>query len=336
MLKSWADETAADLFSRTAFPGLDLLPGLPAPGLRVGETLELCGEPSTGKTALLMEAAVRCAMPAEVGGIAIGGAESHVIVVDCDGGFDVLRLASSIRARLAAAVPDQRAVEAASRAALQRVRLMQCTTCRELLIGLCRVRAELETPASGGATLTATTRPRLLLIDGVSAFQWMERGERRHSAVDDCRADGIEARVGVLVGLLRRQRLSIAWSRCPLRTRGGGLDFPIVDKEAGGVSLHHELSRPTMRWKLRRRAEAASATAGAAAPPPTGAPPAAAGAAMAARTGSTQPQAGLQALLDSTNLASTDGLGARSNAVAPGSAPERRDLVVIPHGVCLA
>ena len=222
MLKSWADETAADLFSRTAFPGLDLLPGLPAPGLRVGETLELCGEPSTGKTALLMEAAVRCAMPAEVGGIAIGGAESHVIVVDCDGGFDVLRLASSIRARLAAAVPDQRAVEAASRAALQRVRLMQCTTCRELLIGLCRVRAELETPASGGATLTATTRPRLLLIDGVSAFQWMERGERRHSAVDDCRADGIEARVGVLVGLLRRQRLSIAWSRCPLRTRGGG------------------------------------------------------------------------------------------------------------------
>lgn len=57
---------------------------------------------------------------------------------------------------------------------------------------------------------------------------------------------------------------------------------------------------------------------------------------MAARTGSTQPQAGLQALLDSTNLASTDGLGARSNAVAPGSAPERRDLVVIPHGVCLA
>ena len=39
-------------------------------GLQVGNTLELLGEPGTGKTAMLMECLVRCILPARVGGAA--------------------------------------------------------------------------------------------------------------------------------------------------------------------------------------------------------------------------------------------------------------------------
>lgn len=310
----WSDETAADLFSRTAFPGLDMLPGLPHPGLRIGETLELCGEPSTGKTALLMEAAVRCALPSAVDGVAIGGAEGGVVVADCDGGFDVLRLAACLHARLSALVPNRSAVEAAVRTALSHIHLMRCTTCNELVVGLCRLRAELEVSPSRSNEASAIGRPRLLLIDGVSAFQWIERAQRRHVTAAAAAADhGVDDRVAQLISLLRRQRLSVAWSRSPLRSHMGGLDFPIVDQPTP-----HELSRPTMRWKLRRLADGtASAMDG-------------------SRSNSIQQR--LQALLDTVNVAGSGRSDDGSDGVGSGGAKalERRELLITPLGVSLA
>lgn len=314
-MHAWADETAADLFCRTAFPGLDMLPGLPHPGLRIGETLELCGEPSTGKTALLMEAAVRCALPSTLDGVAIGGAESGVVVADCDGGFDVLRLSACLHARLSALVPNKSAVEAAVRTALSHIHLMRCTTCNELILGLCRLRAELEVASMQSNEASAIGRPRLLLIDGVSAFQWIERAKRRKvTGAAAAGADhGIDDRVAKQISLLRRQRLSVAWSRSPLRTHMGGLDFPIVDQ-----LTPHELSRPTMRWKLRRLADGtASAMDG-------------------SRSNSIQQR--LQALLDTVNIAGSGGGGDGSDGGGSSGARalERRDLLITPLGVSLA
>ena len=300
---SWADETADDFFARLEFPGLDLLPGIPR-GIKVGETLEVCGEPSTGKTALLMECIVRCVLPVDVGGVRVGGAGCRAVFVDTEGGFDALRLAETLRTRLMASgvLPDCAAEEAA--AALARLRVMRCPTSSELCLGLCALRLELDAPppiaaaAMHGALLppppaspspasavpppppSPPPPPRLLLIDSVSTFQWMERAESRAAArrggggshgdasSHDASAEaGLDSKLSTLVSLLRRQRLSIIWSRSPLLSHNGGYEFPILDQRSA-VAAAHELNHPTMRLRLRRHAEPAATLAHATASTP--------------------------------------------------------------------
>ena len=244
------DETALDFFTRMTYPSLSI-PTIAPDGLRVGETVEILGEPSTGKTLLMMDCCARCILPSEHGG---NGASA--IVVDTEGSFGLLRLGIVLDGLLlASGVADETQRKELTFASLRRLRVLQCHNADELVIGLAHLRCECESDIQlpqMSPDAYDLALPRLLLLDSASAFRWLDRAAPRGNggAVDV----GFEARLSELLGLLRKQRLSIIWSRCPLTSHNAGLDFPIVDRMTTGGTMKqpHELSQPTLRVRLRR------------------------------------------------------------------------------------
>ena len=241
-------------------------------GLSTGEAVELYGEPGTGKTALMLECALRCILPQEAAGHGCGA-----VVVDTQGGFDVLRLVGALHGRLAEAGVEKSRLTEATEEALGRLRIIQCHTPSELLLGLAALRARLEherwSGESGGAPA-----PRVVLIDCASAFQWLMRGTQRAIAAaraavtaglptegGGAAAGGgeaveavFESELSALVAELLRQRLSIVWSRCPTVSTNGGRDFPSLHATWGGgpAASALRLDRPDIRVRLRRVDEA--------------------------------------------------------------------------------
>ena len=196
MLGWRADETAADLFGRLAHAPLRL-PCLPT-GLHAGEAFELFGEPGTGKTALLMECALQCIMPASFEGVAVGGHGEGAVLLDTDGDFDPVWLESALQARFLAAAhcgQPPMALPAAKHAALRfsnecldRLHVLQCADRHQLLCSLFalpRLVGMGATPSAAGESSHGRGQIRLLLIDSPSAFQWVERAGTRHQPHSD-------------------------------------------------------------------------------------------------------------------------------------------------------
>ena len=74
-------------------PMLTGIPFVDAHGaLRPGQLLEVCGVGGSGKTEILMQAAVHAVTPRRRGGVAFNGCEASVLLIDLDGKFDTLRL----------------------------------------------------------------------------------------------------------------------------------------------------------------------------------------------------------------------------------------------------
>ena len=94
------------MLSRTlADPVLTGIPFVDAHGaMRAGQLVEVCGVGGSGKTEILMQAAVNCALPRERDGVRFGGCESSVLLLDLDGKFDTLRLLKILTARVEAAL----------------------------------------------------------------------------------------------------------------------------------------------------------------------------------------------------------------------------------------
>ena len=147
----------------------------------------MCGEPGTGKTALLMECVVRCVLPTSH-----NGHGAAAVLVDTTGGFDCLRLAAALKQRLGAGSSND--VEADVNACLNRVQIVQCLTPRELVLALCALRLQVDTLLTRGAAAPASAQtesswdalaavPRLLVIDTLNAFQWLDNGPRRKRSV---------------------------------------------------------------------------------------------------------------------------------------------------------
>jgi hypothetical protein len=267
MAMQWADGTALELFERLDAPALEL-PGLPR-GLAIGDTLELCGEPSTGKTALAMEAVVRCALPAACGGVRVGGHGACAVVIDTEGDFDLQRLAAALRTRLAEAGVVGAAAEAEAAACLRRVFVMDCLTPRELTIGLCTLCTSLDSlsrrdparrpavpPVDGApagerpADPPLVEPPRLIVLDGASAFPWTERAAVPRGAAPDAstahdRAGRWAAELHALVDSLR-VRASVVWTRRPPMSHDDGRDFPSLQ------GVESAALRPLLRLRLRR------------------------------------------------------------------------------------
>ena len=72
--------------------------------LRAGQMLEVCGVGGSGKTEILMQAAVNCALPKARGGVSFGGCEGGVLLLDLDGKFDTLRFMKILTSRVKDAV----------------------------------------------------------------------------------------------------------------------------------------------------------------------------------------------------------------------------------------
>ncbi|CAO1944268.1 unnamed protein product [Urochloa humidicola] len=102
--RAWlaVDETAAAFISRslTSRPPIILPPPLHRAPLRPGNVVEIAGPSNSGKSHLLLMAAVQCILPKEWEGIYFGGLGKSVMYLDLDCRFDVLRLAQILRNRI--------------------------------------------------------------------------------------------------------------------------------------------------------------------------------------------------------------------------------------------
>nr|TKW17935.1 hypothetical protein SEVIR_5G401200v2 [Setaria viridis] len=103
--RAWlaVDETAAAFISRSlaSRPPIILPPPLHRAPLRPGNVVEIAGPSNSGKSHLLLMAAVQCILPKEWEGIYFGGLGKSVMYLDLDCRFDVLRLAQILRNRIA-------------------------------------------------------------------------------------------------------------------------------------------------------------------------------------------------------------------------------------------
>ena len=217
---------AASLLSRTLTdPVLTGIPFVDAHGaMRAGQLVEVCGVGGSGKTEILMQAAVNCALPREREGVRFGGCESSVLLLDLDGKFDTLRLLKILTARVEAALVRETARRARSsgsdgepdaprlalarlsdsvyRESVGRFQMVRCHNSldflkalavvdkiferRESVVGTARETnpdATNDSYARGAArdgVGAASAAPRrLLLVDNVAAFYWLDRASRR-------------------------------------------------------------------------------------------------------------------------------------------------------------
>ncbi|KAF8775197.1 hypothetical protein HU200_004596 [Digitaria exilis] len=103
--RAWlaVDETASAFISRSlsSRPPITLPPPLHRAPLRPGNVVEIAGPSNSGKSHLLLMAAVQCILPKEWEGIYFGGLGKSVMYLDLDCRFDVLRLAQILRNRIA-------------------------------------------------------------------------------------------------------------------------------------------------------------------------------------------------------------------------------------------
>jgi hypothetical protein len=263
-------QTALDFFTRLSTPMLKLMPCLPLLG--AGDAVELYGESITGKTALTVECLAHCVLPAEIGCVHVGGCGEQAILIDTEGGFDVVRFGAVLRATLGNTLQAKRGhfvdewapaglIAEEVGASLRRLSLMRCLSHAELLLGLaslgaCARFAALAAPAVPAAAAAATApadavapptpppMPRLLLIDSISSFQWLVRtdlaGARAHEAC-------------LLESLLRGLcHTAVVWTRSPDVAHQNGYEFPIVPRPLAVGSAPGALA-PLRRLRLRRR-----------------------------------------------------------------------------------
>ena len=217
------------MLSRTLTdPVLSGIPFVDAHGaMRAGQLVEVCGVGGSGKTEILMQAAVNCALPRERDGVRFGGCESSVLLLDLDGKFDTLRLLKILTARVEAALaretrdartnapmpglegvlrkgPDGdkeaddalvRLSDSVYRESVGRFQMVRCHNSLDFLKALAvvdkiferrealaatRAAAETETDAETVTKKRAAAPPRrLLLVDNVAAFYWLDRASRR-------------------------------------------------------------------------------------------------------------------------------------------------------------
>ncbi|XP_036102806.1 DNA repair protein XRCC2 isoform X2 [Molossus molossus] len=127
-----------------------------------GAVLEFHGPEGTGKTEMLYHIAARCILPRAEGGLQV-----EVLFIDTDYHFDMLRLVTVLEHRL------PRSSEEAVTRCLGRLFLARCSSSSQLLLTLHALEA------------LFCRRPslRLLILDSVSAFYWVDRasgGESVH------------------------------------------------------------------------------------------------------------------------------------------------------------
>ncbi|EWC46315.1 hypothetical protein DRE_04486 [Drechslerella stenobrocha 248] len=153
--------------------------------------------PSVGKTHLLYHIACAAVLPASWNSVTLDGKDGSVVFIDCDGQFDILRLAaiiqSYVHARLSRAIqfchavikadPDSELgeylgllhsitpshVAELTEYALSHIHVYQPESSLELLDTLADIPSHLAISASHNRLLSS------ILIDGISAFYWLDR-----------------------------------------------------------------------------------------------------------------------------------------------------------------
>ncbi|TVU36350.1 hypothetical protein EJB05_18282, partial [Eragrostis curvula] len=187
--RAWVavDETAAAFLSRSLAtrPPIILPPPLHRAPLRPGNVVEIACPSNSGKTNLLLTAAVQCILPKEWEGIYFGGLGKAVMFFDLDCRFDVLRLAQMLRSRIAegrsSAHPRNEELgkdgtkdsfncsfeDTLFSDCMQRFLYVRCYSSSEFIT----VESQLRSGVLGASVY-------FLMIDSIGAFYWMDRGSQ--------------------------------------------------------------------------------------------------------------------------------------------------------------
>mmetsp|Transcript_4544 Transcript_4544/g.11728 ORF Transcript_4544/g.11728 Transcript_4544/m.11728 type:complete len:326 (-) Transcript_4544:14-991(-) len=178
------DEDAAALVNRTASraePICTAVPFLDRLGVRVGRGYAIVGPTGTGKTELLIQAAVSCILPRKWGNVDLGGGEGQVLMIDVDARFDPLRLIQVLDERLAGAqlagaddaegqvARDEELVEDC----LQRFHSVTCHDSTDFLATLQSLPLHIQRLSESHPAPV-----KLVLIDSLAAQHWIDRACR--------------------------------------------------------------------------------------------------------------------------------------------------------------
>ena len=267
---------AASLLSRTLTdPVLTGIPFVDAHGaMRAGQLVEVCGVGGSGKTEILMQAAVNCALPREREGVRFGGCESSVLLLDLDGKFDTLRLLKILTARVEAALAREsarrkhgavsnaseeetanalvRLSDAVYRESVGRFQMVRCHNSLDFLKALAVVDKIFERRERDNAKATRTTKEqkstkndgsddasktprRLLLVDNVAAFYWLDRASRREHDAPLSLHNVHHASAKALMDISRRCRAPVVATKAVASAFSFGVDKNVNGALEGGV-----------------------------------------------------------------------------------------------------
>ncbi|CDP18757.1 unnamed protein product [Coffea canephora] len=178
-VKDWikADETAKEMLTRlfTERPFLPLPPPLHKLPLRPGNVVEVAGPPSSGKTHILMQAAISCILPKQWKGVQFGGMERLAVFVDLDCRFDVLRFSRLLKHKLIQANSNDMKSQTQYDKELfaecmRRFLYIRCYNSLEFLATLKTMNKQLQKQKD-----IQGVGVHLLVLDSIGAFYWMDR-----------------------------------------------------------------------------------------------------------------------------------------------------------------
>ncbi|KAL6616448.1 hypothetical protein ACP70R_038718 [Stipagrostis hirtigluma subsp. patula] len=184
-------ETAATFLARSLSkrPPIVLPPPLHRAPLRPGNVVEIAGPSNSGKSHLLLMAAVQCILPKEWEGIYYGGLGKAVMYFDLDCRFDVLRLAQILRNRIAeghsSTLPRHGQLkedgtkekfpcffeDTLFSECMQRFLYVSCYNSPEFVAALKTVQSQAGSEALGVDIY-------FLMIDSIGAFYWTDRASQ--------------------------------------------------------------------------------------------------------------------------------------------------------------
>lgn len=229
-MQSPYDETADVLFRRgrekPISTGLRMfdndLPG----GLKYGEIVELFGQANVGKTELLYQIIATCILPWRWRDIDIGGNNSGAVYFDNDYHFCMTRLVAVLESKIRSAYSTHPASQSAP-LAVGDIQDIVLASLRRLYLFKCRDNLQfLASLQSLQVLLDKETNIKLLVIDSISAFHWLNRIEEK---------DGTRYQRQVSHAL---KRLTNSYSLLVFATKGP-LSAP-KEKDKDGVMVHTE------------------------------------------------------------------------------------------------
>eukprot|EP01129_Flabellula_baltica_P003605 TRINITY_DN13359_c0_g1_i2.p1 TRINITY_DN13359_c0_g1~~TRINITY_DN13359_c0_g1_i2.p1 ORF type:complete len:241 (-),score=44.34 TRINITY_DN13359_c0_g1_i2:128-850(-) len=99
-----------------------------------GKIFNVKGDAGVGKTELIMQIMVSCILPAEFGGVDMGGNDSEVFYFDCNGRFSMIRFSEILLMRVQRFTDDEDIVAGTMESSLQRFYL--CRPLTEFHLGV--------------------------------------------------------------------------------------------------------------------------------------------------------------------------------------------------------
>lgn len=176
------DETADVLFKRGRVrpitTGLKIfdtdLPG----GLKYGDVVELYGQANVGKTEFLYQLVASCVLPRKWKSFDIGGNDSGVVYFDNDYHFCMTRLVSILEFKIRSCIPPNSPPISTGElqdVLLEAMKNLHIFRCRDSLQFLASIQ-------SLHVLLDHNPNIKLLLVDSISCFYWLNKYEEKEGA----------------------------------------------------------------------------------------------------------------------------------------------------------